>query len=324
MLSPSRLFRLAPLLFLFVFSLLASAQTPPVETTPSSPTSPSKDTVLFDFEKGNFEGWTLTGDCWDKTPSTSRTFVDRQGNPLVTGIVGEGYLTTLYKSAATTGKAVSKEFTIDRPFLTFKIGGGHYPQEACLNLIVEGRIVRTETGNDLAILEPKSWDVSLLKGKTAHLEIVDSTANPNRGYVMVDEIVLTMKSGLSSSPLPETEPMLDVPLRIIHILDAQGEAELADNSHTVLTLSATKRQIAAVNELFRPARIQFTLASNDFETKRDDYLNLDFDAPTLDVITNLRSAKPIEVGKRERLRAFQRIADEQRGKLTIFVHRGSE
>ena len=324
MLSPSRLFRLAPLLFLFVFSLLASAQTPPVETTPSSPTSPSKDTVLFDFEGGNFEGWTLSGDCWDKNPSTSRTFVDRQGNPLVTGIVGEGYLTTLYKSAATTGKAVSKEFTIDRPFLTFKIGGGHYPQEACLNLIVEGRIVRTETGNDLAILEPKSWDVSLLKGKTAHLEIMDSTANPNRGYVMVDEIVLTMKSGLSSSPLPETEPMLDVPLRIIHILDAQGEAELADNSHAVLTLSAAKRQIAAVNELFRPARIQFTLASNDFEIRKDDYLNLDFDAPALDVITSLRSAKPIEVGKRERLRAFQRIADEQRGKLTIFVHRGSE
>ena len=319
MLAPSYLFRLALVLILFVLSLFATAQTPA-----SSPELPSKDSTLFDFEGGNFEGWTLTGDCWDKTPATPRTFVDRQGNLLVSGIVGKGYLTTLFRNMGTTGKAVSKEFTIDKPFLTFRIGGGYYPKEACLNLVIEGKIVRTETGNDLAILEPRSWDVSLLKGKTAHLEIVDSTANPSRGYVMVDHIVATTKSSSSDQIVPETEPMLQVPLRIIHILDAQGKAELAGNSPTVLTLAAAKRQVAAVNEIFRPARIQFTLASNDFETRKDDYLNLDFDAPASEVSTGLRSAKPIETGKRERLSTFQRIADEQRQKLTIFVHRGSE
>ena len=151
----------------------------------------TKDTILFDFESGNFDGWTLTGDCWDAQPATAKTFVDRQGNPLVTGIVGKGYLTTLFKNAATTGKAVSKDFTIDKPFLTFRIGGGYYPKKACLNLIVDGKIVRTETGNDSAILLPAYWDVYALIGKIAHLEIVDATANPNRGYVMVDDLHLS-------------------------------------------------------------------------------------------------------------------------------------
>ena len=152
---------------------------------------PAKDTVLFDFESGSYDGWTLSGDCWDKAPATPKTFVDRQGNSLVSGIVGNGYLTTLYKSAATTGKAVSKDFTIDKPFLTFRIGGGNYPKEACLNLVVDGKVVRSETGTDSAELRPAYWDVSLLMGKIAHLEIVDTTQNPNRGYVMLDDLCLT-------------------------------------------------------------------------------------------------------------------------------------
>ena len=172
-------------LILLIISASDFAQTVP-EKVPNA-----KDTLLFDFESGNFDGWTLTGDCWDTHPATVKTFVDRQGNLLVSGIVGNGYLTTLFKSAATTGRAVSKDFTIDKPFLTFKIGGGHYPKEACLNLVVEGKIVRTETGNDSAELRPAYWDVYALVGKTAHLEIVDTTTNPKRGYIMVDDLRLT-------------------------------------------------------------------------------------------------------------------------------------
>ena len=150
-----------------------------------------KTTILFDFENGTFDGWTLTGDCWDKEPATTKTFVDRQGNPLVSGIVGNGYLTTLYKNTTTTGKAVSKEFVINKPFLTFKIGGGRYPKQACLNLIVEGKVVRSETGSDSAELRPASWDVSLLMGVKTHFEIVDNTNAAQRGYIMVDDIHLS-------------------------------------------------------------------------------------------------------------------------------------
>ena len=161
-----------------------------------NPQSRLTSTVLFDFENGTFDGWTLTGDCWDKEPATTKTFVDRQGNPLVSGIVGNGYLTTLYKNSMTTGKAVSKEFVIDKPFISFRIGGGHYPKEACLNLVVEGKIVRSETGNNSAELSLAHWDVYALMGKSARLEIVDSSQNMNRGYVMVDDIRQTSYSNV--------------------------------------------------------------------------------------------------------------------------------
>ncbi len=159
------------------------------KTTPAA----NGDIVFADFERGTFDGWTLTGDCWDKQPATSKTFVDRQGNPLVSGIVGTGYLTTLHPKlgSSATGKAVSKDFTIDKPFLTFRIGGGYYPKAACLNLVVDGKIVRTETGNDSAELTPAYWDLYALMGKTAHLEVVDATANPKRGYVMADDLRLS-------------------------------------------------------------------------------------------------------------------------------------
>ena len=186
-------------LALLVFPALAPAQTPDNSATQSPTASGAKDTVLFDFENGNFDGWTLSGDCWDKQPATVKTFIDRQGNPLVSGIVGKGYLTTLFKSAATTGKAVSKEFTIDKPFLTFRIGGGYYPKEACLNLIVDGKIARSETGNDSAELTPASWDVYAFTGKTAHLEVVDATANEKRGYIMADAALLTERPQLAKN-----------------------------------------------------------------------------------------------------------------------------
>ena len=138
--ATSRLFRLALVLSLSALPTFTTAQTPNTQTA-----APSKDSVLFDFESGSFDGWTLTGDCWDKAPATPKTFVDKQDNSAVSGIVGSGYLTTLYKNAATTGKATSKDFTIDKPFLTFKIGGGRYPKEACLNLLVDTKSVRTSS-----------------------------------------------------------------------------------------------------------------------------------------------------------------------------------
>ena len=66
---------LALTLILLVFPIVTPAQTP------------AKETVLFDFEGGHFDGWTLSGNCFAKQPATAKTFVDRQGNPLVSGIV---------------------------------------------------------------------------------------------------------------------------------------------------------------------------------------------------------------------------------------------
>ncbi len=158
---------------------ILSAQTPAI---PAS--TVSKDEIFADFESGTFDGWTLSGNCWTKESHDATTI------PGITGFQGKRFLCTLHPKLGNnaTGKAISREFTIEKPFINFLIGGGNYPGETCLNLVVDGKIMRTETGNNSSELIQKSWDVSQLVGKKARFEVVDISKSTERGYVMVDEI----------------------------------------------------------------------------------------------------------------------------------------
>lgn len=151
--------------------------------------APASGVEMFaDFEAAGYDGWTLEGDCWTGTPASDRTFSGR-----IRGFEGQRFLCTLHplRGAGATGRAISREFRIERPFIDFLIGGGKYPGEACLNLVVDAQVVRTETGDDTPEFRRACWDVSDLIGKKAHFEIVDSTQATARGYVMVDAIRLT-------------------------------------------------------------------------------------------------------------------------------------
>ena len=92
------------------------------------------------------------------------------------------------------GSIVSPEFTIDRDFLDFEIAGGNHPEpgpgQTVANLIVDGQVVRTATGNDSGTLNWRAWDVKDLAGKRAHIEIVDR-ATGGWGHVLADHFVLS-------------------------------------------------------------------------------------------------------------------------------------
>src|SRR5206468_2650106 len=87
---------------------------------------------------------------------------------------------------------VSPEFTIDRDFLDFEIAGGNHPEpgpgQTVANLIVDGQVVRTATGNDSGTLNWRAWDVKDLAGKRAHIEIVDR-ATGGWGHVLADQFM---------------------------------------------------------------------------------------------------------------------------------------
>ncbi len=158
-----------------------------VQDTPKTNAAPTTE-VFADFESGNYDGWTIEGDAFGTAPATDATFTGK-----IRGYTGRSFLCSLHpkKGNAAIGKAISKEFTIEKPFLTFKIGGGNHPNQACLNLIVDNKIVRTATGNGTVTLSESSFDVSEFVGKKAHIEIVDATASADRGYIMVDDIRFT-------------------------------------------------------------------------------------------------------------------------------------
>jgi fructan beta-fructosidase len=113
----------------------------------------------------------------------------------VEGFKGQGLVNSFFKGDGTTGTLTSPEFTIERKFISFLIGGGKDAEKTCMNLLIEGKAVRTATGpNDKPggseALAPCWWEVGEFAGKTARIQIID-TATGGWGHITVDHIVLT-------------------------------------------------------------------------------------------------------------------------------------
>ncbi len=140
--------------------------------------------VFEDFEKADYKGWTLTGDAFGRRPSRGT----EAGQQPVSGFAGRGLVNTFIAGDGPQGTATSKPFAIKRRYIGFLIGGGQHADRTCINLRVDGKVVRTATGKDLEALEPASWDVADLKDKNAVIEIVDKSSE-GWGHVNIDQIV---------------------------------------------------------------------------------------------------------------------------------------
>jgi len=88
------------------------------------------------------------------------------------------------------GTLTSPAFAIERDYVAFLIGGGDYETYTCLNLVVDGKVIRSATGRRSDTLTPQSWDVRPWRGKHAQIEVVDR-ASGDWGHVNVDRIVQT-------------------------------------------------------------------------------------------------------------------------------------
>ncbi|KAF2010225.1 carbohydrate-binding module family 38 protein [Aaosphaeria arxii CBS 175.79] len=151
-----------------------------------APTTP-KDSVIFqDFEKaGTFTdlGWNATGDFVGAGPANGPI----NGQQTVTGFSGERFVNTFLNGDATTGVLTSPSFKVTQKYINFLIGGGYNPGKTCVNLKVDGKVVRTATGTNNEKLSWTGWDVSAFQGLNAVIEIVDSLTG-GWGHVNVDEI----------------------------------------------------------------------------------------------------------------------------------------
>jgi fructan beta-fructosidase len=151
------------------------------------------DIPIADFEADDYGKWTVEGTAFGPGPARGTL----PGQMAVDGFMGRGLVNSFSGGDASTGAIRSPEFAISRKSIRFLIGGGGWADKTCINLIVDGKVVRTAVGPNTAPggserLEPGGWDVSELAGKTARLEIVDR-ATGGWGHINVDQIVLTDK-----------------------------------------------------------------------------------------------------------------------------------
>ena len=165
---------------------LTSVRMGAVERRPIDAAGPPVTRVLADFESGTYDGWTATGEAFGDAPADG-TIGDQQP---VSGFEGKNLVNSYAEADRPTGRLVSDPFTIDLPYLTFRIGGGAHKHKTCINLLINDNVVRTATGRNDERLEPRVWDLSAFVGREAVLEIVDEHSG-GWGHVNVDDLALT-------------------------------------------------------------------------------------------------------------------------------------
>lgn len=155
-----------------------------VEPLPKSAQRVLRPIIVFeDFESSDYGDWNVEGEAFGSSPANGTL---PQQNP-VSGFLGNGLVNTFLSGDKTQGTLTSPLFRIERKFINFLIGGGNHQGRTCVNLLVDGNVVRTAVGKQNETLEWHSWSVEQLEGKEAQIQIVDQ-ATEGWGHINVDQI----------------------------------------------------------------------------------------------------------------------------------------
>ncbi len=170
------------------------------------------DVMLADFEGNIFAGWKATGDVFGEGPVGQNEIGTYQGD---VGAVGKGFINShnarrdgkVVQSDGFTGKLEGPGFTISRKYIHFLVGGGAHIGKTCVNLLVDGKVVRSETGKNNNHMGPAKFEVNEFQGKQAKLEVVDEVKG-SWGNIGMDHVVMSDRTeffGANNQPLPQAD-----------------------------------------------------------------------------------------------------------------------
>lgn len=140
--------------------------------------------------------WTQTGTAFRLSPARGAQLPKLE----ITNALTDAVISSEIEDDGPTGTLTSAEFKIARKTISFRIGGGGDPRTTFIELLINGRPVKTASGHRSDRLTPVTWDVSRFKGKAAKIRIVDA-ATGDWGHINVDHIVQT-----DSPEVPPYEP----------------------------------------------------------------------------------------------------------------------
>ena len=159
---------------------------------PSQPYPSKPDIVIADFESDSWGAWQTTGTAFGSGPVLGGQAIAHllkygyHGNGIATSDSLNGELSDML-----VGTLTSPTFTIERRYIAFDIGGGQYEFITCMNLVIDGEVVKSATGRESDTLLPQSWDVGDYIGRSAYVELIDQANGQNWGHIVVDHIVQT-------------------------------------------------------------------------------------------------------------------------------------
>jgi len=150
-----------------------------------------------DFEDG-LNNWTATG-SWILNGAWTV-----QHDPYIEQPGRIGDFAGSYPPESGTGTLTSSNFTINKHYLNFRIGGQDNANANKVRLFVDGQMVKEVGPPGDNGFEDVSWDVSNTNwaGKTAYIECVDGNSNGGYAWFCVDEFHLSDTFTASSVTKP--------------------------------------------------------------------------------------------------------------------------
>lgn len=210
--------------------LECSAEPPP----PGSVSATRPDIVFEDFEKEDYSGWTVEGTAFGKGPVSKAQVPEYQGE---LGMQGNRAVNSHASAPGqdvsardnAVGTLTSKQFVIQRHYITFLIGGGAHKGKTCINLLVNDKVVLSATGANDNRMKPQTWDVRQWEGQTAKLQIVDAQAG-TWGNIGVDDIVFSDRPRKPATALERETDFGTMGLALLEPLDGdEGIAALLED-----------------------------------------------------------------------------------------------
>ncbi|WP_269836675.1 glycoside hydrolase family 32 protein [Rheinheimera soli] len=157
---------------------------------PEAPVFPQGQ-IFADFESG-IQGWTAVGNAFANAPTAGA----HPAQSPVQGFEGQYLLNSFADKDKATGTLTSRAFTISNSYINFMLAGGKFDGKLGMNLLVDGKVVRTATGQNSENFQIHSWDVTDLKGQQAVLQVIDEISE-NWGHIYLDQIVFSDKPASS-------------------------------------------------------------------------------------------------------------------------------
>ena len=154
------------------------------EEMPCQPTNSARPPIVFEtFDAADYGGWSSEGNAFGKGPA--KVPEQQQGAP--EGFKGEGFASSSSAGDGPQGVLTSPVFRIERRYVNFLISGGNYTDKTYVNLIIDGKAVRTSWGRNSDTAEWRAWPVHEWEGQEAQITVVDRWSM-GWGHIAVDEI----------------------------------------------------------------------------------------------------------------------------------------
>jgi len=150
-----------------------------VEPLRAAGTAARPDIVFEDWRRDSYAGWTVEGTAFGSGPILRSAVPSYQGDVGGTGdrVVNSHAAAPGADTAARdahVGTLTSAPFDIARNFINLWVGGGAHKDKTCVNVVVDGSVVRSVTGANDNRMTVQSLDVRDIAGRRTVISIVDN------------------------------------------------------------------------------------------------------------------------------------------------------